>query len=149
MKYSGVKEGKSVLMNSPRALKNSRVYERGRRQGTLSVTVLVTVYGLSQQKSRGHRSAPDLPLGCSGDTHCVGLGLLPRRSPPRHHRLHHSHPALFVWETGSHKVNTLSRPAGGVTTGLQLQDVGNIWHTGGGGGGGDRGKDLKMLLLKR
>lgn len=73
---------------------------------------------------------PQFFPACSRDTHCVGLGFLPWGSPPGHHRLHDSHPALFVWETGSHEVKWLSRPAGGVTTGLQLQDVGNIWHTG-------------------
>ena len=72
------------------------------------------------------RQLPQLTPACSTDTHCVGLGLLPRGSAPGHHRLYDGHPALFVWETGSHEVNRLSRPAGGVTTRLQLQDIRDI-----------------------
>lgn len=62
----------------------------------------------------------------SGDTHCVGFGLLPRGPAGGNHGFHDGHPALFVWETGSQEVERLSGPAGGVAAGLQLQDVWNI-----------------------
>lgn len=67
---------------------------------------------------------------CCRNTHCVSLCLLPTGSSPCHHWLHHSHPALFVWKTGGHEVDGLTGPARSMTTGLQLQDIRNVWYMG-------------------
>lgn len=45
-----------------------------------------------------------------------------------HHRLQDGHPALLVREAGSHEVEGLARPAGGVGMRLQLQHVWDVWE---------------------
>lgn len=83
---------------------------------TIDATAVTTAgYELSQETLKTESELPRVAFACSGDTHCVSLCLLPGGSARSHHRLHHSHPALFVWETGSHEVNSLTRPTGSVT----------------------------------
>lgn len=125
MNYWKLNEVVLLLMNSPHMVNHCEITTKA---------IEKTVIGDRGRKGLWFESA-DIkdtesrsPLGCSRDTHCVCLGLLTRGSSPCHNWLHDRHPALFVWETGSHEVNGLSRPAGSVTMGLQLQDIRNIWH---------------------
>lgn len=60
----------------------------------------------------------------------IAIHFLSGATVATHHRLQDSHPALFIRKAGSHEVQGLAGPAGGVGMRLQFQYVRDVWvHT--------------------
>lgn len=60
-------------------------------------------------------------------TYRITIHFLSRATVATHHRLQYSHPALFIGKAGSHEVQGLARPAGGVGMRLQFQHIRDVY----------------------
>lgn len=60
-------------------------------------------------------------------TYRITIHFLSGATVATHNRLQYSHPALLIRKAGSHEIQGLAGPAGGVGMWLQFQHIWDVW----------------------